>query len=690
MTVRNVKKNLAGQQDLLPGVGPYSQIRRGVAVSIDGPAKSYIELWKSYCGDAYVGTFEDGFTASTGNVAVSLILGRAYRYTGATQVTVAKDSSPDISWSELVASTDSLLVREALRRSYAGAGYNLVDGSFEGGGTLVNVNDVLLQESTGRAFSGPAGAVAVGTDPLIGGFTDVSNSLLVGKTETISTLRQTIIPGVLFIDVIEHRAGCGFGGRRFRWDPTSTLTDNGATVIAVVGVATGRWVMDYEELDAGWFGLPLDPGQYCHVELAAIEAIMASEHVNCHFHNGEYVVQNANFPWKNPASPASSYKDYRGAKIICDGPGVIFKTVSVNGADVWQLNAVSGLSIIGWPTVTATISSQDNAGSNGVSVTNGGQNLYVEIEAENLPFTVKPTYLDGGKAVSLQNGSALLLGNKNITLKCRRAKNCAYGFTADMVLDGVITNPQSGIIIDVVAEDCYRAGQVSGSEPTLTVPTNGVEFGMTIKLTSVNCQQAYIEARGWNVDSDVHVVNTKTAANLRGKNPNDTTVIVDSVLASKGGRCSVIGSVTDVDVLHRWGGLSTTGFTGNTQYKKATLNVAYQLATTVFDFVNAGGNSVANCVFELFRMIGTSFVSLVAGNNSVVHNGIPLDRDAKILNTLTVSDTSDAKKFGIRNDGGLLIVRTTASAPGATSAGKIAVYDPVTGTLTGYIPLFTS
>lgn len=176
MTVRNVKKNLAGQQDLLPGVGPYSQIRRGVAVSMDGPAKSYIELWKSYCGDAYVGTFEDGFTATKGNVAVSLILGRAYKYTGATQVTVAKGSSPGISWSELVASTDSMLVREALRRSYAEAGYNLVDGSFESGGTLVNANDVLLHEASVKAFSGHAGPVSAGTDPASGGFVDRSGS----------------------------------------------------------------------------------------------------------------------------------------------------------------------------------------------------------------------------------------------------------------------------------------------------------------------------------------------------------------------------------------------------------------------------------------------------------------------------------------------------------------------------------
>ncbi|MGL5155503.1 MAG: hypothetical protein ACRC9H_11365 [Aeromonas veronii] len=69
-------------------------------------------------------------------------------------------------------------VREVQRRSYAEAGYNLVAGSFEAGGTLVNTNDVLLQERTGKAFSGPAGAVAAGTNPASGGFVDRSDELL--------------------------------------------------------------------------------------------------------------------------------------------------------------------------------------------------------------------------------------------------------------------------------------------------------------------------------------------------------------------------------------------------------------------------------------------------------------------------------------------------------------------------------
>lgn len=42
--------------------------------------------------------------------------------------------------------------RAALKRSYAEAGYNLVDGSFEEGGVLVNNKDVLLQENTGLVY----------------------------------------------------------------------------------------------------------------------------------------------------------------------------------------------------------------------------------------------------------------------------------------------------------------------------------------------------------------------------------------------------------------------------------------------------------------------------------------------------------------------------------------------------------
>lgn len=97
MTVRNVKKNLAAQQDLLRGVGPYNQTRRGVSVDVDGPAKSFIDLWRRTLQDAsidYAGTFEDGCTVLVGDAAVCLVRGKAYINQGLSPVVLTADSDP--------------------------------------------------------------------------------------------------------------------------------------------------------------------------------------------------------------------------------------------------------------------------------------------------------------------------------------------------------------------------------------------------------------------------------------------------------------------------------------------------------------------------------------------------------------------------------------------------------------------
>ena len=62
--------------------------------------------------------------------------------------------------------------REALRRSYADAGYNLVDGSFEEGGALTSTDDVMITAScAGYSWPGPEFPhnVAKGTDPTLPG-----------------------------------------------------------------------------------------------------------------------------------------------------------------------------------------------------------------------------------------------------------------------------------------------------------------------------------------------------------------------------------------------------------------------------------------------------------------------------------------------------------------------------------------
>lgn len=139
-------------------------------------------------------------------------------------------------------SVTKIVAREALRRSYAEAGYNLVDGSFEVGGVLVDANDVLLQERTGKAFSGPAGTVAAGTNPSSGGFVDRSGTLSVVAIRDIATLRATEplfdgqrIPVIGYYDDTPLQ-----GGGDFIYDSTDTTTpDDG--VLTFVTAGGRRW-----------------------------------------------------------------------------------------------------------------------------------------------------------------------------------------------------------------------------------------------------------------------------------------------------------------------------------------------------------------------------------------------------------------------------------------------------------------
>lgn len=136
------------------------------------------------------------WTSSTGGVLASanqvflndtsgsLGLGDYYAWGGTFPKAVPAGTDPALPTSGYVMRSSRFAgtqARESLRRSYAEAGYNLVDGSFEAGGTLVNANDVLLQERTGKAFSGPAGTVAAGTNPASGGFVDKSGVVLAPK-----------------------------------------------------------------------------------------------------------------------------------------------------------------------------------------------------------------------------------------------------------------------------------------------------------------------------------------------------------------------------------------------------------------------------------------------------------------------------------------------------------------------------
>lgn len=203
---------------------------------------------------------------------------------------------------------------EALRRSYAEAGYTLVPGSFERGGTASTTTDVLLFEANGKGYSwggvlpkavppestpsnsggiSPTAWIDRSQDPA--SFTQFGPGAVmrtmqgkVRETVTTSDFGKTVptmaqIAGVIGENAFSRLTLSGFhvsndkGGGVFYWDPARPKTaHNGGTIIdpnivfptdwnntAQVTIwytaalsGTGCWVRQFESayLMAEWFG----------------------------------------------------------------------------------------------------------------------------------------------------------------------------------------------------------------------------------------------------------------------------------------------------------------------------------------------------------------------------------------------------------------------------------------------------
>lgn len=148
--------------------------------------------------------------------------------------------------------SNSTSAREALRRSYAEAGYTLVEGSFEVGGTLTSTSDVLLYEANGIAYGWggtyPSGGYVVvpEVDPAaVVGFVDRSSALLRGSlmspggiglaapVPSISALLSLVPFNGMRVDVLSFYAGGGKGGGTFVYNALlSTASHNGVTIIS--------------------------------------------------------------------------------------------------------------------------------------------------------------------------------------------------------------------------------------------------------------------------------------------------------------------------------------------------------------------------------------------------------------------------------------------------------------------------
>ena len=102
--------------------------------------------------------------------------------------------------------------------------------------------------------------------------------------------------------------------------------------------------------------------------------------VNLFFPAGIYDIGNHNFPFR---TPNSAYAVKRSSLLDCGnitikgGKGTVFKSSSLYGADVLQLNQIKNIRFKNLE-ITATVKDLSRSGSNGISITNGFDNIILE------------------------------------------------------------------------------------------------------------------------------------------------------------------------------------------------------------------------------------------------------------------------------------------------------------------------
>lgn len=426
------------------------------------------------------------------------------------------------------------------------------------------------------------------------------------------------------VNLLAYGAGYsnGGGGGLLYWDAASTTADDGGITFAVTGVLTGRWVRRVERfVDAAWYGLPLSYG-FCYSQVEAIERFARENGRNIYFGPGVYDVGDANWPFRNPEVPPSSLRDYGGMVIAASGPATIFKTTSAAGADVLQLNAVKGLSIVGFPTVTATLTAFDGAGSNGVSFTFGGEDLIIDVNCRDLPFVDKGNYGDGGKAYTLQTGEGNSLGYSNIKIR-GYAKGVLYGFGVDADYDNLALYPISGVTVDLFIEDAYRAYVIGLAAPTVA-PARLPVCGISGRIAAKNCQQYLVDSRGVGGSITFEVMSDKEKADLIVLQ-SDPQVLVSDIKSTKHSSYQIRGSVKSVDKVLSIGAVPMGGgVIGRTDNCQLVHDVSYTAATTPCEVINFGGNSIDQCDISLFGIPAGYTPILSEGANSLKVNGVAL------------------------------------------------------------------
>ncbi len=501
-----------------------------------------------------------------------------------------------------------------------------------------------------------------------------------------------------------------------------------------------------------------------------------------------------------PVDPATGLHECNNVTVYGDGDNTIVWTdwPAGTGADVIQVNLCQNITFKDFA-VTSRITTNLGAGSNGVSITGGFDNVNVDnVYAFDLPYvettvlfgvvgtpvegqsytnngsTFVVTYYGGGSSVNVvrtsgtnvpsasgtMTGTASFTytdfqqypdGGKGVTFQTgdgsstigsswvkTRVKNCAFGVGFDGLLDGWESGkPQ--VRVEAIVERCYIGFEWSFVGLTSPEYDNGFTSGVVANITATNCQRPVYIGRAYGMVLDAMIVTTESKANLR-LNPGTNTVsqywlqnyqevIGFTAQWVKNCTMNIEGYLNDTDYKIRIGDANEAyGGTNNSNFY---FNLGGSAASVKnVDVVNVSGSGVQNCeiVFSNKTTAYSSDLDMLfypAWNNTVTVNqktrfisptvqgklgfaytdGVTvyneMERDGLgmflkqtggtggDIQVMGVKNHTGAKKFAIRNDGGIC-TEGTGSATSVSGLTKvIAVYN-ASNTFIGWLPLYTT
>jgi hypothetical protein len=458
---------------------------------------------------------------------------------------------------------------------------------------------------------------------------------------------------------------------------------------------------------------------------------------NLYFPKGTYLVAGErSFPFNQGSGTITSLLNCNNMTIFGDGPSTILKTVSVNGADVLQLNGLKNFHVRNMQVQSVVTGTA--AGSNGCSITGGFDNITIDnFWAYNLGFVDKTTYVDGGGAVSIQppsEPSTTVMGSFKATNIF--ADGCVYGFAYQPDNDFAFTQPVS-IDVDIVVSNARQGVVVGGAEATSAVSANSTN-GVRIRGQSINCMQDVAVGRVFGIEIDMQIIQTKTAAQLLLSYKGTQWTAIDGIADVIGFICTyaknstfaVYGNKKNCRHKAKIGGAfdPNSGQGGNTNNCEFYLNITGTSASVDVQFNDAGGNIMNNS--RLYVTLSTATTLPIEFYDPALDNTITIGPDTRIQNVaLTgqvgwtqadgrtvnhlkymlsgnlstrqigsssasaiveqwVNDTQN-RKFAIRNDGAIATASKVTATTVATIKGVLPIYDE-SNVIYGYVPIYTS